>query len=39
VACALDIAMESAGTNGFVCAAGSLFVAGEALKWSGRLGH
>jgi len=39
VACALDLATELAGANGFVCASGSLFVVGEALKWAGRPGH
>jgi len=39
VARALDMATELAGTNGFVCASGSLFLVGEALKWAGRSGH
>jgi dihydrofolate synthase/folylpolyglutamate synthase len=39
VACAMDLATGIAGTDGFVCASGSLFVAGEALQWAGRPGH
>ena len=36
---ALDLATELAGAGGFVCATGSLFLAGEALKWAGCSGH
>ena len=39
VACALDMATGLAGTDGFVCATGSLFVVGETLKWAGCPSH
>ena len=32
---ALDLAVRLAEDNGFICASGSLFVVGEALKWAG----
>ncbi|MCL2149630.1 MAG: bifunctional folylpolyglutamate synthase/dihydrofolate synthase [Dehalococcoidia bacterium] len=39
VANALDLAVRLAGANGFICASGSLFVVGEALRWAGRPGY
>jgi hypothetical protein len=35
----MDTAVALAGKNGFVCAAGSLFIAGEALTWARRRGY
>jgi dihydrofolate synthase/folylpolyglutamate synthase len=34
VADALNLAVEAAQSNGFVCATGSLFIVGEALEWA-----
>ena len=36
---AMDIALDLAGTNDLVCATGSLYLAGEVLRWSAAHGN